>query len=273
MVNKYDDRADLWSMGAILYELIVGKPPFQGESLKDLIDKINQGRYIIPPSVKLSKICINLISGLLISDPDKRFTWDDFFEHPFITDIENHEEEKEESEFGEISSHAISIIKNKSKEKAENLLKEGQCVFTEDGDEYEINSSQRTSEINDQYRHQAHEKSNESEEDKDSNSDKNSELLALKSSDTEYNFYNSEMSKGGQSGISSNSSNFPRFKNVNKYNCSLEIVKESSNKTNEEDPDEDLKVSYDEIDDIKEIDKGIRNPKPFVAANLTDEPV
>lgn len=55
MENKYDDRADLWSMGAILYELIVGKPPFQGESLKDLIDKINQGRYIIPPSVKLSK--------------------------------------------------------------------------------------------------------------------------------------------------------------------------------------------------------------------------
>mmetsp|Transcript_41258 Transcript_41258/g.47541 ORF Transcript_41258/g.47541 Transcript_41258/m.47541 type:complete len:133 (+) Transcript_41258:569-967(+) len=112
--NKYDERADLWSMGTILYELLVGRPPFQGKSLSDLIEKISQGRYIIPTSVKISKVCINLISGLLISDPTKRFTWDDFFDHPFITESEDGFEEgeaKEESEFGEMSSHGISIIK------------------------------------------------------------------------------------------------------------------------------------------------------------------
>ena len=77
--NKYDERADLWSMGTILYELIVGHPPFQGKSLTDLVEKVTFGRYIIPTSVNISDCCINLISGLLRSDPSKRFTWDDFF--------------------------------------------------------------------------------------------------------------------------------------------------------------------------------------------------
>ena len=156
------------------------------------------------------------------------------------------------------------FIKNKSKEMAEKLLKDGQCVFTEDGDEYDGISSERTSEEICAIKiKKMPEISNESEEDKESNSDKNSELLALKSSGTEYNFYNSEISKDGQSVVSSNSSNFPRFKNVNKYNWSLEIVKESSNKTNEEDPEEDYKVSYEEIendeskfDDIKDKSDG-----------------
>lgn len=111
------------------------------------------------------------------------------------------------------------FIKNKSKEMAEKLLKDGQCVFTEDGDEYDGISSERTSEEICAIKiKKMPEISNESEEDKESNSDKNSELLALKSSGTEYNFYNSEISKDGQSVVSSNSSNFPRFKNVNKYN-------------------------------------------------------
>mmetsp|Transcript_41258 Transcript_41258/g.47539 ORF Transcript_41258/g.47539 Transcript_41258/m.47539 type:complete len:161 (+) Transcript_41258:1101-1583(+) len=78
----------------------------------------------------------------------------------------------------------------------------------------------------------------EIEEDKESMDDKNSEMLALKSSSTEYNFYNSDESRG-QSILSSNSSNFQQFKNQNKYNGSLKVVKEVSNTAIEEDPDED----------------------------------
>ena len=53
--NKYDERADLWSMGIIIYEMIVGNPPFQCKSLPDLIDKLKKGRYMIPNSIKISK--------------------------------------------------------------------------------------------------------------------------------------------------------------------------------------------------------------------------
>lgn len=54
--NEYDERADLWSMGTILYELLIGHPPFEGKSLSELIKKICQGRYIIPTSIKISKV-------------------------------------------------------------------------------------------------------------------------------------------------------------------------------------------------------------------------
>jgi hypothetical protein len=63
--------------------------------------------------------------------------------------------------------------------------------------------------------------------------------LALKSSSTEYNFYNSDESRGQS--ISSSSSNMQPFKkpkDAGYYNNSLEIVKEASNNAIEEDPDE-----------------------------------
>lgn len=60
-----------------------------------------------------------MISGLLISDPKKRFTWDDFFNHPFIVESDSSDEEDkmEESEFGDIDSQKMSIIKKVSQER------------------------------------------------------------------------------------------------------------------------------------------------------------
>lgn len=117
MGNKYDERADLWSMGVILYEMLIGHPPFEGNSLSDLIDKVKAGRYIIPTSITISKPCINLIGGLLISEPNKRFTWEDFFNHPFIIESDEGAEEGKD-DFEEIDSQTMSIIKKESQEKA-----------------------------------------------------------------------------------------------------------------------------------------------------------
>lgn len=246
--NKYDERADLWSMGTILYELLVGKPPFQGKSLPDLIEKISQGRYIIPTSVKISKVCINLISGLLISDPSKRFTWDDFFDHPFITDSDDDSEDdkKDDSEFGEIDSQNISIIRKASNEKACKYIRDNQCVTTEDGDELDTQKHDRTSELTAEEKpNKTKNYHNETEEDKESYSDENSEKLVLKSSSTEYNFYNSDKSRG-PSILSSNSSNFQTFKDYNKVYKSIKAPADDvADKVIEEDPREDVKTSKD----------------------------
>jgi hypothetical protein len=67
--------------------------------------------------------------------------------------------------------------------------------------------------------------------------------IALKSSSTEYNFYNSDESRGQS--ISSSSSNMQQFKKTKDagyYNNSLEIVKEASNNAIEEDLDEDSSI-------------------------------
>jgi serine/threonine-protein kinase ULK/ATG1 len=44
----YNEKADLWSMGTILFELLVGSPPFSGRNIVDLSNNIRKGAYRIP---------------------------------------------------------------------------------------------------------------------------------------------------------------------------------------------------------------------------------
>lgn len=52
--HKYDSKADLWSVGAILYELVVGKPPFTGANHVQLLRAIERSEARIPPALEAS---------------------------------------------------------------------------------------------------------------------------------------------------------------------------------------------------------------------------
>lgn len=43
--EKYDAKADLWSVGAVLYEMSVGKPPFRAQNHIELLRKVRVKRY------------------------------------------------------------------------------------------------------------------------------------------------------------------------------------------------------------------------------------
>lgn len=81
----YDEKADIWSLGTIAYEILMGVPPFDANSYDELLDKINKGSYIIPSHLKLSKQSISFINGLLQYDPKQRFKVDDIIYHEFLT--------------------------------------------------------------------------------------------------------------------------------------------------------------------------------------------
>eukprot|EP00347_Sterkiella_histriomuscorum_P013402 403364843 len=85
--DSYDEKADLWSVGVILFELIAGFPPFNGRSKDELKQNIAKGQYAFPPGVQPSMICTDLMKKLLISDSSKRIDWLNFFEHPFIKSL------------------------------------------------------------------------------------------------------------------------------------------------------------------------------------------
>jgi serine/threonine-protein kinase ULK/ATG1 len=45
--EKYDAKADLWSVGAVLYEMSVGRPPFRAKNHIELLKRIEQARSTV----------------------------------------------------------------------------------------------------------------------------------------------------------------------------------------------------------------------------------
>lgn len=83
--KPYDCKADLWSIGTILYQCLTGKAPFQAQSpqaLRSYYDKNPNLKPKIPPdtSAELTHLLINLLKR----EPKDRISFDDFYEHSFL---------------------------------------------------------------------------------------------------------------------------------------------------------------------------------------------
>tara|TARA_B110000208_G_scaffold66268_1_gene86012 strand:- start:2021 stop:3115 length:1095 start_codon:yes stop_codon:yes gene_type:complete len=83
--EKYTSKAELWSLGIILYQLIYKKTPFKNcKNINDLVNNINNFELNLKYKEYLSKNIIDLLSRLLIVDYNKRITWNDFFNHEWF---------------------------------------------------------------------------------------------------------------------------------------------------------------------------------------------
>lgn len=84
--RPYTHTVDVWSLGVILYELFVGKPPFYTTSIYSLIKKIVNDAPTFPPN--MSGSFKSFIKGLLEKDPKKRLDWPELLNHPFVAGSE-----------------------------------------------------------------------------------------------------------------------------------------------------------------------------------------
>ena len=78
----YDEKADIWSLGTICYELLIGKNPYDSESMKELLHKVSKGTYFIPKI--LSKEAVSFINCMLQIDPKRRLSADKLYNHKFL---------------------------------------------------------------------------------------------------------------------------------------------------------------------------------------------
>ncbi|KAL0108042.1 hypothetical protein PUN28_014954 [Cardiocondyla obscurior] len=80
----YDHNADLWSLGCIVYELVVGAPPFQTNSILHLVKLLRMEDIKWPDFI--SSTCKSFLEGLLQKNPSQRLTWPALLQHPFVKD-------------------------------------------------------------------------------------------------------------------------------------------------------------------------------------------
>lgn len=92
--ERYSKSVDMWALGCVLYTLLCGFPPFYDESISVLTEKVAKGSYtfLSPWWDDISKSAQDLVSHLLTVDPEKRYTIEEFMNHPWIkgTDEETH---------------------------------------------------------------------------------------------------------------------------------------------------------------------------------------
>ncbi|PSS00984.1 kinase-like domain-containing protein [Coniella lustricola] len=79
--NTYDEKVDLWSLGVLTYEFLVGEAPFEDTPVMTH-RRIARADMTIPPFV--SAEARDLIKKLLVLDPDKRLALEAIQEHPWI---------------------------------------------------------------------------------------------------------------------------------------------------------------------------------------------
>ena len=102
----YDEKADIWSLGTICYEMLIGKCTFDADSMADLLKKVETGDYFLPTT--LSKEAVSFLNCMLQYDYKRRLSAQELSRHKFLN--------KNVNEFNQ-----INLTKIKSKVKGENI--------------------------------------------------------------------------------------------------------------------------------------------------------
>uniref|UniRef100_A0A8C8EV43 non-specific serine/threonine protein kinase n=1 Tax=Oncorhynchus tshawytscha TaxID=74940 RepID=A0A8C8EV43_ONCTS len=81
--KKYDGpEVDIWSLGVILYTLVSGSLPFDGQNLKELRERVLRGKYRVP--FYMSTDCEGILRRFLVLNPTKRCTLEQIMNDKWI---------------------------------------------------------------------------------------------------------------------------------------------------------------------------------------------
>ena len=79
----YDEKADIWSLGSICYEMLTGKTMFNADNLEELMKEAEKGKYNLP--FNISEEIASFINGMLQYESNERLSAEELSQHPFLT--------------------------------------------------------------------------------------------------------------------------------------------------------------------------------------------
>lgn len=84
-LQLYNEKADIWSLGTICYEMLTGETLYNVENIQELIEKVEEGNYSIPIHFSLSKEMISFLNSMLQYNREKRWSAAELSVHEFLT--------------------------------------------------------------------------------------------------------------------------------------------------------------------------------------------
>lgn len=94
--GKYNYKCDVWSAGVIMFILLCGYPPFEGDNNKEIFMRVMKGQFSFDPEdwSCISSEAKDLIKMMLTYDQQKRCTIDEALKHPWFTITESLSKDK-----------------------------------------------------------------------------------------------------------------------------------------------------------------------------------
>ena len=128
----YDEKVDIWSLGTLCYEMLVGHMAFCGHSMQELSQKVKQGTYSLPTN--LSKEVISFIDSMLQTDPNKRSSARDLLKHDFLVkNVKQFQPIDVRKIQGMVSGGVINVNSNSNSGKTGNLTQTVWDIFNGPG--------------------------------------------------------------------------------------------------------------------------------------------
>lgn len=142
--KPYGLASDIWSLGCMIYTLLVGAAPFESKVVKSTLERVSRAAYIIPEH--LSPEAKSIIREMLQKDPKHRITLKDLTERPFFTLpsaplVQDRSSAVDNSRLPTINTKRLRPISKQTKHALISITEDGRIQMEFNGDKYRMEVS------------------------------------------------------------------------------------------------------------------------------------